>query len=90
MPDDIRDILVEIIDSYGIKILEDPDRLAQFLEDRSSLRPEGHLPPDLRAALSAEVRLAALAPRIYEGGRGLSRVARIAARLYERSRPPRS
>ena len=40
MPDDIRDILVEIIDSYGIKILEDPDRLAQFLEDRSSLRPE--------------------------------------------------
>lgn len=40
MPDDVRDILVEIIDNYGIKILEDPDRLAQFLEDRSSLRPE--------------------------------------------------
>lgn len=40
MPDDIRAVLTEIIDSYGIKILEDPDRLAQFLEDRSSLRPE--------------------------------------------------
>ena len=40
MPDDIRAVLTDIIDSYGIKILEDPDRLAQFLEDRSSLRPE--------------------------------------------------
>ena len=40
MPDDIRDILVEITERYGIKILADPDRLAPFLADRSSLRPE--------------------------------------------------
>ncbi len=40
MADDIRGVLADITDSYGIKILEDPDRLAQFLEDRSSMRPE--------------------------------------------------
>ncbi len=40
MADNIREVLTEIIDIYGIRMLEDPDRLAQFLEDRSALRPE--------------------------------------------------
>ncbi|MDO5114879.1 MAG: ABC transporter substrate-binding protein [Synergistaceae bacterium] len=40
MPEDIRDVLSELIETYGIKILEDPDRLSQFLEDRCGARPE--------------------------------------------------
>ena len=40
MSGELNYILAEIIDEYGIKMLEDPDRLAQFLEDRSSLKPE--------------------------------------------------
>lgn len=40
MSENIRDVLSELIDSYGINILEDPDRLSQFLEDRCALQAE--------------------------------------------------
>ena len=40
MSEEIRDVLSELVDTYGIKILEDPDRLSQFLEDRCSGQPE--------------------------------------------------
>lgn len=40
MSEEIRDVLSELVETYGIKILEDPDRLSQFLEDRCSGQPE--------------------------------------------------
>lgn len=40
MSEDISSVLSSLIDTYGIKILEDPDRLAQFLEDRCASQAE--------------------------------------------------
>ena len=40
MSENIRDVLSDLIDSYGINILEDPDRLSQFLEDRCAREAE--------------------------------------------------
>ena len=40
MPQKIRDVLSDLIETYGIKILEDPDRLSQFLEDRCKDHPD--------------------------------------------------
>lgn len=35
MEGNTKKVLRELIDDYGFGILEDPDRLSQFLEDRS-------------------------------------------------------
>lgn len=34
MPEKTGDVLADLIKTYGVRILEDPDRLSQFLEDR--------------------------------------------------------
>ena len=38
MTDSTRDALRSLIEDYGAAILEDPDRLSQFLEDRCPAR----------------------------------------------------
>lgn len=61
MSENIRDVLSELIDSYGISILEDPDRLSQFLEDRCAPQAEEafHLTFALRYLLKCGWRASA-------------------------------
>ncbi len=60
MSENIRDVLSDLIDSYGINILEDPDRLSQFLEDRCAREAEEafHLTFALRYLLKGGWRAA--------------------------------
>ena len=62
MSENIRDVLSDLIDSYGINILEDPDRLSQFLEDRCAREAEEafHLTFALRYLLKGGWRAASV------------------------------
>lgn len=69
MSENIRDVLSELIDSYGISILEDPDRLSQFLEDRCAPQAEEafHLTFALRYLLKCGWRASASGAALEEG-----------------------
>lgn len=68
MSEDIRDVVSELVETYGIKILEDPDRLSQFLEDRCAQQAEEsfRLTFALRCLLKSGWRSAAHAGRLTE------------------------
>ena len=68
MSEDIRDVVSELVETYGIKILEDPDRLSQFLEDRCAQQAEEsfRLTFALRRLLKSGWRPAAHAGRLTE------------------------
>ncbi|MCF0247323.1 MAG: ABC transporter substrate-binding protein, partial [Synergistes sp.] len=68
MRENIGEVLSEIIEQYGIKILNDPDRLSQFLEDRcgDSAEDAFHLTFALRYLLRREQSLVSRKNRIDE------------------------